>query len=186
MYCTTLQHTATTHCNSTETHFMKRVSDLCTAAHCNTLQQHTATALQRTSWGESPTYVPSCLSHTLLQTSPTKTHCNTLQHTATHCNTLQHTAAHCSTLQQHCKHTATHCNTLQHTVGSLRPIPHDVPSLTHERRHLCCSFLLQCVAICCSVLLQCATMCCSVLLQCVAMCCSACISCHEMKHKMSS
>jgi len=41
----------------------------------------------------------------------TRTHCNTLQHTATHCNTLQHTATHCNTLQ----HTATHCNTLQHT-----------------------------------------------------------------------
>ena len=30
----------------------------------------------------------------------TKTHCNTLQHTATHCNTLQHTATHCNTLQR--------------------------------------------------------------------------------------
>ena len=35
--------------------------------------------------------------------SMTRTHCNTLRHTATYCNTLQHNATHCNALQ----HTAT-------------------------------------------------------------------------------
>ena len=50
----------------------------------------------------------------------TATHCNVLQHTATHCNTLQHTATHCITLQ----HTATHCNTLQHTATHCKTLQH--------------------------------------------------------------
>jgi len=64
--CNTVQRTAT-HCNALQR----------TATHCNTLQ-HTAThcnALQRTA-----------------------THCNALQHIATHSNTLQHTATHHNTL----------------------------------------------------------------------------------------
>ena len=77
--------------------------------------------------------------HMIVQTydvgSPSRRHCNTLQHTATHCITLQHTATHCNTLLDNLRNTsetqrlmmwdctleiledtATHCNTLQHTA----------------------------------------------------------------------
>ena len=79
-----------------------------TGIHCSILQ-HTA---------------PHCI--TLLHTyflfywgyttcgDTTKTHCNTLQHTATHCNTLQHTATHCNTLPCTVPHCNTH-STLHHT-----------------------------------------------------------------------
>ena len=80
-----------------------------------------------------------------------RTHCNTLQHTATHCNTLQHTATHCNTLccntlEAHCYRihcgsqnqsfalmisSRIHCNTqqtlqhtpLQHTCNALQQDP---------------------------------------------------------------
>jgi len=107
--------------------------------------------------------------------APSRTYCNTLQHTtshtlqhiATHCNTLQCTAMHCSTLQ----HTATHCNALQRTATHCNTRQY---VCTCERRHILhTSFpatladfssmlsalhrasCLACVAVCCSVLQMC-------------------------------
>ena len=72
--------------------------------------------------------------------------CNTLQHTATHCNTLHHTATHCNSLQntQRCalkditslgmltlQHTATNCNTLQLTATHCNTLQHTEHTATH-------------------------------------------------------
>ena len=126
-YSNTLQHAATTHCNTRQLQP--------SVAYCNTLYdalQHTAGAII----SATRTSFLSC--HALQHTA---THCSTLQHTATHCNTLQYTAGarmrekrtliplsaiHCNTLQYtatYCnslQHTATHCNTLQHTATHCR------------------------------------------------------------------
>jgi len=119
--------------------------EVCTATHCNTLQEHTAAH-----WHTLQHTATHCntLQHIVIHCRTgvvfampcpltpgqvhTATHCNsTLQHTATHCNTLQHTATHCNTLQHtataHCTtlpHTATHCNTLQHTATHCNTLQH--------------------------------------------------------------
>ena len=84
-HCNTLQHTATTHCNSLQH----------TATHCNTLQ-HTYITLQQAS--RLSTWIPAAKTKTL---SPEDVSAVILgSHTATRYTSLQHTATYCNTLQQ--------------------------------------------------------------------------------------
>ena len=103
--------------------------------------------------------------------APSRTYCNTLQHTATHCNTRQHPATHCNALQHtatHCsalQHIATHCNTRQHVCTCERRLilhtsfPATLADFSSTLSALHRASCLACVAVCCSVL----HMCCSVL-----------------------
>ena len=138
-----------------------------TATHCNTLQPQKNTNTKIEMFKKKIDWVLEDLLPGRWRppcTMVTATHRNTPQHTATHRNTPQFAA-------------------LQHTAWPLAPSLHN---------DLCCSAVLQCVAVlCCSAVLQCcvAVLCCSVLqwsldsslhnglccstvMQCVALCCS--------------
>ena len=139
----TLQ-SAATHCNALQH----------TAIQCSTLQHittHCHTLQPRCS--RSAVIGSSLLFGCFLTLQHNAIHCIALHHTATHRITLQHTATHCNTLQ----HTATHCNTgaagaLSAAAASLSTASSAVcdrlaPLSGQQRVAVCCSVLLQCVAV---------------------------------------
>jgi len=129
--CSTLQHTAPTHCNNTlqhtatgggcrlagaacYDHTASRCNTLeLTATYCNTLHRTTSATCCNTLQHNATTHRNNALQQAddagLLKLRAM----TTLQHTATHCDTLQLAATYCTTLQQ----TATHFNTLQHAAA---------------------------------------------------------------------
>ena len=92
MLCNTMQHTAT---------------------QCNTVQQYTCNALQRSATLYN-TLHSSAILHTTVQHYVSAIHCNIVQHCTIHCNTVQHYASQCNTTQH--RATLCVCNTLQHTA----------------------------------------------------------------------
>jgi len=110
-HCNALQHTATT----------------C----CNTLQSHPPIVRHVTHINKSRHILTNTSCHTCKYASPG--HCNTLHCTAQHCTTLHHTATHYNTLQ----HTATRCNNTATCCNTQSParIPSNHSPTLHRHKH---------------------------------------------------